>query len=127
MQNGGVSVNAIMVIYPYKHEGMWVFDDERTCLVREPFISGADTIIDRAIERKGIRNAGKGFRLIFSSSPFPLYDFKFRWVREENGGNWYYSEDFKMEGWLCPALFRYFDQAPEEIYTKFEEKEPGDV
>jgi hypothetical protein len=52
-----------------------------------------------------------------------LYDFKFRWVREADGGNWYYSEDFQMEGWLCPALFKYFDNAPEEIYAKFEDKE----
>ena len=125
MPNGGVSVNAIMVLYPYKHEGMWVFDDERTDLVREPFMAGADTIIDRAIERRRVRNAGTGFRLIFSLSPFPLYDFKFRWVREADGGNWYYSEDFQMEGWLCPALFKYFDKAPEEIYAKFEEKESG--
>ena len=40
-----------------------------------------------------------------------------------DGGNWYYSEDFTVEGWLCPALFKYFDKAPEEIYAKFEEKE----
>ena len=102
-----------------------MFDDERTGLVREPFISGADTIIDRAIEQRRIRNADKGFRLIFSSSPFPLYDIKLRWVRDTDGGIWYYSEDFQMEGWLCHALFRYFDQAPEEIYAKFEEKESG--
>ena len=23
-----------------------------------------------------------------------------------------------MEGWLCPALFKYFDQAPERIYAQ---------
>lgn len=115
-------MNAIMVIYPYKHEGMWVFDDERAGLEREPFISGADTIIDKAVERKGIRNANQGFRLIFSSSAFPKCDFKFKWVRESDGGNWYYSEEFQMEGWLCPALFNYFDIAPEEIYAKFEAK-----
>lgn len=116
-------MNAIMVIYPYKYEGMWVFDDEKTKLVREPFIAGADTIIDRVIERRRIKDTNQGFRLIFSSSPFPLYDFKFQWVREADGGNWYYSDDFQMEGWLCPALFMYFDRAPEEIYAKFEEKE----
>jgi hypothetical protein len=22
-----------------------------------------------------------------------------------------------MEGWLCPALFKYFPEAPEEIYV----------
>jgi hypothetical protein len=26
-----------------------------------------------------------------------------------------------MEGWLCPAMFRYFDVAPAELYVKAEE------
>jgi len=25
-----------------------------------------------------------------------------------------------MEGWLCPALFRYFPSAPREIYVEVE-------
>jgi hypothetical protein len=24
-----------------------------------------------------------------------------------------------MEGWLCPALFKYFDAAPPKIYAQF--------
>ena len=32
------------------------------------------------------------------------------------------SPDFNMEGWLCPALFKYFDKAPSEIYVKAEPK-----
>ena len=28
--------------------------------------------------------------------------------------------DPPMEGWLCPALFRYFPEAPDEIYVKAE-------
>ena len=115
-------VNALTVINPYKYEGMWVFDDERAGLVREPFIAGADVLIDKALEAKGIKNGDKGFRLIFSAGEFPGYDFMFRWVREGDGGNWYYSDDFDMEGWLCPALFAYFDLAPKQIYAKFEEK-----
>jgi hypothetical protein len=42
------------------------------------------------------------------------------WRREEVGGNWYYGDQFKMEGWLCPALFKYFQAAPREIYVKVE-------
>jgi len=38
------------------------------------------------------------------------------------GGNWYGSEDSPMEGWLCPALFRYFEKAPAELYVKAEAK-----
>jgi hypothetical protein len=27
-----------------------------------------------------------------------------------------------MEGWLCPALFKYFDKAPPELYVRAEPK-----
>jgi hypothetical protein len=113
-------MNAIMAIRPYRWEGLWVFDDERVGLDKEPFISGADTIIEKALQAKGITDGEEGFILLFSAGQFPGYDFKLKWVREGDGGNWYYSEDFKMEGWLCPALFEYFESAPKEIYTKFQ-------
>ncbi len=63
--------NSIFVIKPYRWEGLWVFDDEQVGLVKEPFVAGADTLIDVAIERKGIANAADGFLLLFSASPFP--------------------------------------------------------
>jgi hypothetical protein len=113
-------MNALMVIFPYKYQGTWVFDDAAVGLSREPFIAGIDTIIDKAIVR--IPNAEKGFRAIFSAAPFPGSNLKLEWRREESGGNWYYSDQFKMEGWLCPALLRYFPIAPREIYVKVEPK-----
>ncbi len=70
-----------------------------------------------------IPNAENGFRLLFSATPFPGYTAKLEWRREEYGGNWYFSPEFKMEGWLCPALFKYFDKAPKEIYVKAEPKD----
>ena len=111
--------NALMVIFPYRHKGMWVFDDEDVGLRKEPFVSGADTIIDHAVDTLGIQNARKGFRLVFSANPFPDYHLKLDWLREGDGGNWYASEQFEMEGWLCPALLKYFDKAPAEIYARF--------
>jgi hypothetical protein len=42
-------MNAINVIAPYKDHGMWVFDDPRVGLVQEPFVAGADTMIDRIV------------------------------------------------------------------------------
>lgn len=62
-------MNAINVIVPYRHLGMWVFDDDRVGLVREPFICGADTIID--LMAADIPDAEGGFRLMFSQTPFP--------------------------------------------------------
>jgi hypothetical protein len=39
----------INVIAPYKHPGMWVFDDARVVFFQEPFVEGADVIIDGAV------------------------------------------------------------------------------
>ncbi len=113
-------MNALMVIAPYKYQGAWVFDDPATGLFREPFIAGIDTMIDKAVAK--IPDAEKGFRAVFSARQFPGSDFKLEWRREESGGNWYYSNEFKMEGWLCPALLKYFPTAPPEIYVKVEPK-----
>ena len=113
-------MNQITAIYPYKHSGLWVFDDKRVGLEREPFISGADTLIERALDAKGIPDGEGGFRLLFSGSEFPGFDFRFTLAREGEGGHWYYSEEFEIEGWLCPALLRYFETAPNELFAKFE-------
>lgn len=112
--------NSILVIFPYRFESTWVFDDVRAGLVREPFVSGIPEMIDHFV--KDIPNAEKGFRLLFSAAPFPGYDIKLVWRREEYGGNWYFSEKLVREGWLCPALFKYFEKAPMEIYAKAEAK-----
>ena len=109
-----------MVIVPYKYEGMWVFDDPAVGLTREPFIAGIDVMIDKLVAR--IPDAQRGFRAIFSAALFPGYDVKLEWRREESGGNWYYCPKFQMEGWLCPALLKYFPAAPREIYVKVESR-----
>jgi hypothetical protein len=114
------ATNSIMIISPYKYNDTWVFDDPATGLVREPFVAGIPEIINFLV--KDIPDADKGFRMLFSSKPFPGYMMKVTWIREECGGNWYYSEELKMEGWLCPALFKYFKEAPKEIYVKAEKK-----
>ena len=113
-------MNSIRVIAPYKYEGMWVFDDPAVGLSREPFIAGIDTMIDRLVA--SIPNADKGFTLLFSTAPFPGSTVELQWRREELGGNWYYCPQFDMEGWLCPALFKYFDKAPPKLYVHAEPK-----
>lgn len=113
-------MNELTVVHPYKHEGFWVFDDDRVGLVQEPFVSGADTMIDRFVE--AIPGAEKGFSLIFSANPFPGRDAELEWLREDCGGNWYHCRELDMEGWLCPALFRYFEDAPKKLYAQFKAK-----
>jgi hypothetical protein len=111
--------NAIMVIVPYWYQGTWIFDDDSVGLNREPFVSGVPEMIDDIV--KDIPNARHGFRLTFSASPFPGYQCEFIWVREEYGGHWYKMEGRSREGWLCPALLRYFESAPGKIYAKAEQ------
>lgn len=111
-------MNSLMVIMPYRYEGMWVFDDPAAGLHREPFIAGIDTLIDKATAN--IPDATHGFRAVFSAAPFPGANFRLEWRRAESGGNWYFSSDFHQEGWLCPALLKYFETAPREIHVKIE-------
>lgn len=113
-------MNSLFVIAPYKYEGMWVFDDSRTGLVQEPFVGGADTIIDRLTAH--LPQADKGFRMVFSAGPFPGHRLKLDWVRSELSGSVYHSPDLGMEGWLCPALLKYFADAPPALYVHVEAK-----
>jgi hypothetical protein len=115
-------MNAINVIAPYKYLGMWVFDDAKVGLVQEPFVGGADEIIDKAVE--AIPNADTGFRMVFSASPFPGHQFRLSWRRADGNGNYYYSHAHDMEGWLCPALLEYFAAPPQELYFQVAPKTP---
>ena len=113
-------MNAISVLAPYKYEGTWVFDDPAVGLVREPFVCGIDIMIDRLTAH--IPGAAKGFRLLFSPTPFPGFAARLEWRRPESGGNWYWCQEYGIEGWLCPALFKYFTDAPPELYARAEPK-----
>ena len=112
--------NSLLVIAPYKHAGTWVFDEPSRGLKQEPFVAGIPQMIDRLVT--GIPNAEQGFRLSFSAQEFPGYTHKLVWKRKDTSGNWYYCPQFDTEGWLCPALFRFFQEAPKEIYVKAEAK-----
>lgn len=114
------SSNTLLVIAPYKYAGTWVFDDKSRGLSKEPFVAGIPELIDKLVA--DIPDADKGFRLTFSAKEFPGYDDRLVWKRKDASGNWYYSEKFKAEGWLCSALYRYFKTAPKEIYVKAEAK-----
>ncbi len=115
--------NQIIGIAPYWVEklGVWAFDDDRYDLVQELLIAGADKYVTWLTEQEKIENAQAGFRLLFSPGPFPGAH-RLDWVREDDGGNWYHSKEAKIDGWLCPALFHYFEEAPEVLYAKAEAK-----
>ncbi|MFK5968736.1 MAG: hypothetical protein QM487_01235 [Candidatus Marithrix sp.] len=110
--------NSIIVIFPYRYQDTWVFDDEQVGLIKEPFVEGMPTIIDVFV--KDISNANQGFRLLFSNNKFPNYQAELIWVKKEFEGNWYYWQQHELTGWLCPALYKYFSIAPKYIYCKAE-------
>jgi hypothetical protein len=120
----GVNSNSILVLHPYKYYGTWVFDDDRTGLVREAFVSGIPEILEETLTKNGIdvKEAEQGFDLTFSKTPFPGQQVELTRLREESGGNWYKS-DTGREGWLCPALFKYFPDAPTKIYARCDRSE----
>jgi hypothetical protein len=69
---------------------------------------------------KEIADAKDGFRLTFSANPFPGYQSKLTWLRGDSGGNYYKLDQPAMEGWICPAMFRYYKTAPKNLYVKAE-------
>lgn len=95
-----------------------MFDDEDAGLVQEPFLCGADEVIERMVA--DIPGAEGGFRLTFSASPFPGYQLELVARAPEEGGQWYHAPALDMSGWLCPALFCYFDTAPPRLYARFD-------
>lgn len=111
--------NAIMTIRPYLYYGTWVFDDENTNLYREAFVAGMPEIIETMLREQCVDNwKVDGFVALFSAEKFPGSHDTLTWVREEACGNTYKLEGTALEGWLCPALFAYFDEAPACIHIQ---------
>ena len=113
----------IKVIRPYMWEGIWVFDDPAVGLDKEALVAGMPELIEIATAQAGIREPEKGFVALFSKDPFPTAQVCLEHVREEGGGNVYRWPQVGREGWLCPALFRYFDQAPRHLYVEVRARE----
>jgi hypothetical protein len=112
--------NAIQVIFPYRDNGVWMFDDPSKGLLREPFVCGIPAMLDLLVD--GVEEAEKGFALYFSPAPFPGFRLKADLLSSESGGSWYklIVNGSEMTGWLCPALFQYFETAPAALYVKAE-------
>jgi hypothetical protein len=110
--------NQIHVIAPYRQAATWVFDDPAVGLKGEPFVSGIPEMIDALVQ--GVPRANRGFRLLFSAAPFPRYQVELIRLRSEYGGNWYRWTATDMEGWLCPALSKYFPEPPATLYARAE-------
>jgi hypothetical protein len=110
----------MLKIYPYWSGECWMFDDAEKELKHEPFVLGASEMITACIEAFSLRRDG----LVLEFSEFEIPDYMRKLVRtaEERGGNWYIDEDGD-ECWLCPALFKYFEKAPETLYVRIGEQD----
>ena len=104
----------IMTIYPYKYEGLWVFDDPYMRLEKEPFVLRDDDIIDMMV--LPLKNADDGLKLLFSKTDFDGSQHILTRLFSDDGGWHYLHKDSGMQGWLSPALFKYFNDAPEILY-----------
>lgn len=109
--------NSIFTISPYKHYGGWVFDDDRVGLVKEAFVAGADTLLDKMAEGRD------RVTLNFADFPFPDHDVMVDRVEAvdtdiEGYGTNYYCKEFDHDLWLCPALNLYYPESPKQIFIK---------
>lgn len=114
--------NSIRAIHPYLDSGLLVFDDDAVGLVKEPFVAGADTVLSTLAEAVCGSGWEKGFTVLFSDRPFPGHQARMDWVRAEYDGNVYYCGELQQEGWLCPALLKYFKRAPRFLYIQLKKR-----
>ena len=106
--------NSMMVINPYYDRGSWVFDDDATGLVKEPFVAGADNFLDF------LAKGNEKISLIFSHRSFPTTDYTLHLQKEESGGGIYDEYTTKSSMWLCAATRHYFGgKMPKEIHVQY--------
>lgn len=103
-------MNAINIIHPYKYGTAWVFDDKTKELDKEAFVAGADTLLDI------LTGNSEKCTVTFSQHKFPGASNMVKHIGPELDGDIYYSEELKHTLWLCPALLKYFEKAPKEIW-----------
>lgn len=104
--------NAIFTIFPYKHNGQWMFDDKERDVLREAFVAGADDLLDL------ICQGAEKCTAIFSAGKFPDAMFTLRLIEKDDYGSTYYCEELSHDLWLCPCLWVYINPSPETIYLK---------
>jgi hypothetical protein len=116
-----VKTNLIHVIHPYWEHGSLVFDDPRVGLTKEPFVAGADVAL--GMLAKAVPGCEREFTLVFSHLAFPGHQLAATRGKAEAGGYWYRWDSIGVDGWLCPALYKYFETAPESLYVQIKRKE----
>lgn len=113
-------MNAIFHLRPWKEGQCWLFDDEARGLKREPFVPDASVLIDELVKTFGVKQKEKTIGLLFAARPFPG-SVELRRVQSEleGCGVTYRWEEKGLDGWLCPAFFKYFNPTdiPPRLYA----------
>jgi hypothetical protein len=117
-------MNQIITLHIEKKGSCWVFDDPAVGLRQEPFVCGINEILECWMAEDGLleRALADGIQLLGSPERFPGATHQLTKLRPEMGGTWYRAENGTaegMEGWLCPALNKYFDPSPSQLSAAF--------
>ena len=123
-----------MTIYAVKlyklNNIQWVFDDPAKDIYAEAFVAGADTLIDKILEKHKLDPEGN-LVLLFSTEFFPsangsadVYKLKIDKKNTKLGEGTYYDL-MEHKAWLCDTLLDYYKKPPKAIYfhIKGESKE----
>lgn len=113
-------MNTIKMLRPWKSGTIWAFDDEGAGLRGEPFVANASELIDNLVKKYKAEQDEEGkINLLFSHLPFPGAT-KLLLAEDGKGtGVTYLWPEKKLEAWLCPAFYCYFDtdSVPTELYA----------
>lgn len=112
------SDNAIFFIRLKKSDGAWHFTDKARGLLREPLVAGIPDILEELLADEGIplAKARKGLTVTFSGRPIPGAQLKLKRKKREAGGAWY-EDGTGQQGWLCPALLKFFAAPPATLHV----------
>ena len=111
-------MNAVYTVYPTRNKfGIWAFDDIDRGLKQEPLVGNVNLIVDAMAKDSGF-SLEEQIPLMFS--PFPMQNFQVEldMLETSEGGTFYYSSQYDLTIWLCPALFKYLPKAPDKLYGK---------
>jgi hypothetical protein len=136
-------MNELFFINAYRRGKTWLFDDKQRGIVAEPFVCGASELIQKYLDRKGMKRKRKNVSLVFSLQPFPeadtiltctekCYPMKIGkmstmfgdhfsclgYDRSKESTSAYYMDQEGHKCWLCPAQMKFFGQVADIIYAK---------
>jgi len=105
--------NQVNVLHIFKENGVWMFNDEEVGLYKEPFVPSINPMIETYVRGR------KEFTAFISKDP--MYDVTLTLNRVDDKIEGVYEmAGSGIVGWLCPALLKYFEGYPKNIYVKIE-------